>query len=187
MSEGGGPISELPTIPKQFCSVEVRQMLACCLRVLLGTRVGAMSTPGHRRPTAPTLRSIPQEYVRVFEPLLLEECAAQMLRGQEEGQVLTSQVSALSACCCGVVTVASSLDGLSIEHHAGRQAGRQANRRLLPTSLVPPPPRCPCHPLVHSTTCAARSGGGRQRSPRGGVGGCAPHVAPRRQQHLPRK
>ena len=30
----------------------------------------------------------------MFEPLLLEECAAQMLRGQEEGQVLTSQVSA---------------------------------------------------------------------------------------------
>ena len=25
MSEGGGPISELPTIPKQFCSVDVRQ------------------------------------------------------------------------------------------------------------------------------------------------------------------
>lgn len=33
----------------------------------------------------------------MFEPLLLEECAAQMLRGQEEGQVLTSQVR----CCAG--------------------------------------------------------------------------------------
>ena len=33
----------------------------------------------------------------MFEPLLLEECAAQMLRGQEEGQVLTSQVSAAAS------------------------------------------------------------------------------------------
>ena len=41
MSEGGGPISELPTIPKQFCSVEVRQPLARRPRVLLGTRVRA--------------------------------------------------------------------------------------------------------------------------------------------------
>ena len=32
--------------------------------------------------------------MRVFQPLLLEECAAQMLRGQEEGQVLSSQVGA---------------------------------------------------------------------------------------------
>ncbi|PRW45131.1 putative helicase MAGATAMA 3 [Chlorella sorokiniana] len=59
MAEGGGPIAELPTIPKQFASVE--------------------------------------EYVRVFEPLLLEECAAQMLRGQEEGQVLTSQPAVVAA------------------------------------------------------------------------------------------
>lgn len=41
-------------------------------------------------PCAPA--AAPQEYVRVFGPLLLEECAAQLLRGQEEGQVLTSQV-----------------------------------------------------------------------------------------------
>lgn len=59
MAEGGGPISELPTIPKQFPGVD--------------------------------------EYVRVFEPLLLEECAAQMLRGQEEGQVLTSQPAVVAA------------------------------------------------------------------------------------------
>ncbi|KAL4853029.1 putative helicase MAGATAMA 3 [Chlorella vulgaris] len=59
MADGGGPIAELPTIPKQFASVE--------------------------------------DYVRVFEPLLLEECAAQMLRGQEEGQVLTSQPGVIAA------------------------------------------------------------------------------------------
>ncbi|KAL4448164.1 hypothetical protein ABPG75_005383 [Micractinium tetrahymenae] len=59
MAEGGGPISDLPTIPKQFALVE--------------------------------------DYVRVFEPLLLEECAAQMLRGQEEGQVLTSQPAVVAA------------------------------------------------------------------------------------------
>ncbi len=33
----------------------------------------------------------------MFEPLLLEECAAQMLRGQEEGQVLTSQPGVIAA------------------------------------------------------------------------------------------
>lgn len=44
-----------------------------------------------RRPVTLPLHARLQEYVRVFEPLLLEECAAQMLRGQEEGQVLTSQ------------------------------------------------------------------------------------------------
>ncbi|KAI7846383.1 hypothetical protein COHA_000094 [Chlorella ohadii] len=59
MAEGGGPIAELPTIPKQFATVE--------------------------------------EYVRTFEPLLLEECAAQMLRGHEEGQVLTSQPAVVAA------------------------------------------------------------------------------------------
>ncbi|PSC70977.1 putative helicase MAGATAMA 3 [Micractinium conductrix] len=59
MAEGGGPIAELPTIPKQFATVD--------------------------------------DYVRVFEPLLLEECAAQMLRGQEEGQVLTSQPAVVAA------------------------------------------------------------------------------------------
>jgi hypothetical protein len=33
----------------------------------------------------------------VFEPLLLEECAAQMLRGQEEGQVLSAQPAVVAA------------------------------------------------------------------------------------------
>lgn len=30
-----------------------------------------------------------QHYKQVFEPLILEECCAQMLRGVEEGEVLT--------------------------------------------------------------------------------------------------
>jgi senataxin len=30
-----------------------------------------------------------QEYKAVFEPLLLEECCAQIMRGVEEGEVLT--------------------------------------------------------------------------------------------------
>ena len=52
----------------------------------------AWQHPRLRPTTLAGLLSYLQEYVRVFEPLLLEECAAQMLRGQEEGQVLTSQV-----------------------------------------------------------------------------------------------
>ena len=47
----------------------------------------------HCRSTLTPSQPPSQDYVRVFEPLLLEECAAQMLRGQEEGQVLTSQAS----------------------------------------------------------------------------------------------
>ncbi len=56
--------------------------------------VGGMLTPaaGPQLLLPGATLCLPQEYVRTFEPLLLEECAAQMLRGQEEGQVLTSQV-----------------------------------------------------------------------------------------------
>jgi hypothetical protein len=40
----------------------------------------------------PTLcTSFLQEYKEVFEPLLLEECAAQLLRGNDEGQVAVSE------------------------------------------------------------------------------------------------
>jgi len=38
-----------------------------------------------------------QEYKEVFEPLLLEECCAQMLRGVEEGEVLTPHPCAVAA------------------------------------------------------------------------------------------
>ncbi|EFN56459.1 hypothetical protein CHLNCDRAFT_57676 [Chlorella variabilis] len=48
-------------------------------------------------PTIPQQFSSVEEYVRVFGPLLLEECAAQLLRGQEEGQVLTSQRAVVAA------------------------------------------------------------------------------------------
>lgn len=39
-----------------------------------------------------------QEYTSVFEKLLLEECAALLLRGQEEGEVLLSQQAVVSRC-----------------------------------------------------------------------------------------
>ena len=32
--------------------------------------------------------SVPQEYKEAFEPLVLEECAAQIMRGVEEGEVI---------------------------------------------------------------------------------------------------
>ncbi|KAF5835699.1 P-loop containing nucleoside triphosphate hydrolase protein [Dunaliella salina] len=49
------------------------------------------------------LRSVPdnfkdmKEYKEVFEPLLLEECCAQILRGVEEGEVLTPHPCAVAA------------------------------------------------------------------------------------------
>jgi hypothetical protein len=51
-----------------------------------------------------------QDYKAVFEPLLLEECCAQIMRGVEEGEVLTphptvvatsEQVGAAHACVHG--------------------------------------------------------------------------------------
>eukprot|EP00983_Pelagomonas_calceolata_P023652 744898-Pelagomonas_calceolata.AAC.2 len=47
-----------------------------------------------------------QEYKEVFEPLLLEECCAQILRGVEEGEVLTPHPCAVatsdSASCLAI-------------------------------------------------------------------------------------
>ncbi len=40
----------------------------------------------------------PQEYMSVFEPLLLEECCAQVLRGVEEGEVLSPHPCVASKC-----------------------------------------------------------------------------------------
>lgn len=127
MAAGSGPISELPTIPKHFASVEVGTMAdgpgsevlraeraffpapgtapSCCktwylLAAAPGSRMTGTVTvcagPLPTRALAAPRRS-PQEYVRVFEPLLLEECAAQMLRGQEEGQVLSAQPAVVAA------------------------------------------------------------------------------------------
>jgi hypothetical protein len=39
----------------------------------------------------------PQEYKEVFEPLLLEECCAQILRGVEEGEVLAPHPAVVAA------------------------------------------------------------------------------------------
>ena len=40
----------------------------------------------------------PQHYMRIFEPLLLEECAAQLMRGQDEGRVIVSQPGVVAMC-----------------------------------------------------------------------------------------
>lgn len=81
----------------------------------------------------------------MFEPLLLEECAAQMLRGQEEGQVLTSQVRPLL------------LSGTRMGGRQGGGGGPPACRRLEAPVLHPAhacghaPGRCEppltCHAL----------------------------------------
>ncbi|RMZ53306.1 hypothetical protein APUTEX25_004794 [Auxenochlorella protothecoides] len=60
VTDGKGPISQLPTIPKTFSSV--------------------------------------QAYTSTFQPLLLEEAAAQLLRGQDEGSVALSQRCVVAAC-----------------------------------------------------------------------------------------
>ena len=38
-----------------------------------------------------------QEYKEAFEPLLLEECAAQIMRGVEEGEVISPHPCVVSA------------------------------------------------------------------------------------------
>lgn len=119
MSAGGGPISELPTIPQHFTSVEVGLVptvtrrerrapvlpLRCCPVQNVLQLLRAASHAEYASPMSTTKVCVAadshtlllQEYVRVFEPLLLEECAAQMLRGQEEGQVLSAQPAVVAA------------------------------------------------------------------------------------------
>ncbi len=80
------------------CSTARQLTMAPAWRLQLPSSRSTVPTqPRHAPEPAPSLslppRSTGQDYVRVFQPLLLEECAAQMLRGQEEGQVLTSQAS----------------------------------------------------------------------------------------------
>ena len=48
-------------------------------------------------PTIPVRFSSVDEYVRTFEPLLLEECAAQLLRRLEEGQASSGRRGVASA------------------------------------------------------------------------------------------
>eukprot|EP00887_Chlorella_sp_A99_P004223 scaffold15.g4223.t1 len=48
-------------------------------------------------PTIPPRFSSAHEYITTFEPLLLEECAAQVLRGQEEGHVAAAQPGVVGA------------------------------------------------------------------------------------------
>ena len=181
MAEGGGPIAELPTIPKQFGSVEVG---GACLGpaaplgpklglvlapacghgvgvwgILHACRAGAWAAAGvswhgtahhgmaclqqccraHLPAHFPPPHASLQEYVRVFEPLLLEECAAQMLRGQEEGQVLTSQVRA-AAGAAGWAQAAWHAVAIGSSGVHGMHAC------MLPRLLHPPPLRHHCPP-----------------------------------------
>ena len=45
----------------------------------------------------PPLTPLTQEYKDIFEPLLLEECCAQILRGMEEGEVLSPHRAVVGA------------------------------------------------------------------------------------------
>jgi len=66
----------------------------------------------------------------VFEPLLLEECAAQMLRGQEEGQVLTSQVSRAHPERTPCMDVRRSGQGCHTMANRGSRGNRASRLRL---------------------------------------------------------
>ena len=68
-----------------------------------------------------------QEYKDVFEPLVLEECCAQILRGVEEGEVLAPHRAVVAAS-----EVVSSMSCAVQQQLAGSQqaAGRQLRARI---------------------------------------------------------
>ena len=87
-----------------------------------------------------------QEYIRVFEPLLLEECAAQLVRGQEEEGSATAHAAVVASvsptphvCAVGCVTCMNHSGWVAEPPHAAIgalfQGQSQADLALLGTCL----------------------------------------------------
>ncbi len=82
--EGHGVFDTLKPVPNTFADVKASRLLSLCRQARWAAP--ACST------TVQALRGADytdeQEYKAAFEPLLLEECSASVLRGSEEGEVI---------------------------------------------------------------------------------------------------
>lgn len=100
---GGGVHDTLRQLPLTFTSAEVLRShthsLSChCLPLaeyLTASGGGPCSSADHRgrQDGCPTTS---QEYVSLFEPLVLEECGALLMRGNEEGVICLPHVAAIA-------------------------------------------------------------------------------------------
>jgi len=94
--EGKGVYDNLCKVPNTFDSIEVG---AAFWLLRFGCRMGLHALAGAASRRSPTwgLWSRSQHYKRVFEPLVLEEFGAQVLRGAEEGEMMVPHPAVQSA------------------------------------------------------------------------------------------
>jgi senataxin len=144
--EGSGVYESLRRVPSSFKDIHVSPL-------------EPRSPPG--APLNQTMRAIavrwmasrlwsPQEYKAVFEPLLLEECGAQVLRGIEEGVVMSPHLAVVSS----FERVGCALQHLSVMLRGELDA--RPTRQEHAASSCHVPAGCRAFNQQHSTPCRGR-------------------------------